>query len=229
MARAKWARTLLWCGAVAGPLFLVVAFLLGAQRSGYDATRMPISLLAVGRDGWTQIANFVVCGVLVVAFAVGLHLALEGRGARWGPMLFGLIGIGLIGAGPFATDPGLGYPPAGQAEPGPTFHGHLHDVFSAFVFAGFPAAAFVMASYFAAHGDHRWALRTRVCAWVLAAGSVLVLVAFNEEGALGDVGGVIQRCWVTIAFAWLAAVSVHVVHGVTTTLRLPGPIGTANT
>jgi hypothetical protein len=122
-------------------LFLLVAFLLGAQRSGYDATRMPISLLAVGRDGWTQIANFVVCGVLVVAFAVGLHLALEGRGARWGPMLFGLIGIGLIGAGPFATDPGLGYPPAGQAEPGPTFHGHLHDVFSAFVFAGFPAAA----------------------------------------------------------------------------------------
>ena len=82
MARAKWARTLLWCGAVAGPLFLVVALLLGAQRSRYDATRMPISLLAVGRDGWTQIANFVVCGVLVVAFAVALHLTLEGCSAR---------------------------------------------------------------------------------------------------------------------------------------------------
>jgi hypothetical protein len=63
---------------------------------------------------------------------------------------------------------------------------------------------------------------------VLAAGSVLVLVAFNEEGALGDGAGVIQRCWLTIAFAWLAAVSVHVVHG-DNHLRLPGPIGTANT
>jgi hypothetical protein len=207
-----------------GPLFLVVAFVLGARRSRYDATRMPISLLAVGRDGWTQIANFVLCGVLTVAFAAGLRLAFEGRGAKWGPILFGLIGIGLIGAGPFVTDPGLGFPPAGQAEPGPTFHGHLHDMFSAFVFVGFPAAAFVMASSFAAHGDHRWALGTRLTAWVLAAGSVVVVVAFNQEGALADVAGVIQRCWLTIAFGWLTAVSIHVVHGVTTTR----PIRTVN-
>jgi hypothetical protein len=209
-------------------LFLLVAFLLGAARARYDATRMPISLLAVGRDGWTQITNFVVCGVLMLAFAAGLHLAIEGRGARWAPILFGLIGIGLIGAGPFATDPGLGFPPAGQAEPGPTFHGHLHDVFSAFVFVGFPAAAFVMASYFTAHHDHRWALGTRVCAWVLAVGSVLVLVAFNQDGALGDDAGVIQRCWVTIAFASLTALSIRIAHGMTISRPSPDHIGTAN-
>jgi hypothetical protein len=210
-------------------VFLLVAFLLGAGRSRYDATRMPISLLAVGSDGWMQIANFLVCGVLLLAFAAGLHLVLEGVGARWGPILFGLIGIGLIGAGPFPTDPGLGFPPAGQAEPGPTFHGHVHDVFSALVFAGFPAAAFVMASHFAAQHDDRWAVGTRLCAWVLTMGSVLVLVAFNQDGALGDVAGVIQRCWVTIAFAWLTVVSIHVLHGLPTTRPIRGPIDTANT
>jgi hypothetical protein len=189
---------------------------------------MPISLLAAGRDGWAQIANFVLCGMLIVAFAAGLRLALTGRGATWGPILFGLIGIGFIGAGPFVTDPGEGFPPAGQAEAGPTFHGHLHDLFSAFVFAGFPAAAFVMASYFAAHGDRRWALGTRLSAWVLAAGSVLVLIAFNQGGTLEDVAGVIQRGWVTIAFAWLSCVSVHVVRGATTTRRFPDPIRAAD-
>jgi hypothetical protein len=189
---------------------------------------MPISLLAVGRDGWTQIANFVVCGALVLAFAAGLGMVLEGRGARWAPILFGLIGIGLIGAGPFATDPGLGFPPAGQAELGPTVHGHLHDVFSAFVFVGFPAAAFVMASYFAAHHDHRWALGTRLCAWVLAVGSVLVFVAFNQDSALEDIAGLLQRCWVTTAFAWLTAVSLRFVHGLATSRSYPGPVGTPN-
>jgi hypothetical protein len=205
-----------------------MAFLLGAQRASYDATRMPISLLAVGRDGWTQIANFVLCGGLVLAFAVGLRMVLEGPGGRWAPILFGLIGIGLIGAGPFATDPGLGFPPAGQAEPGPTFHGHLHDLFSAFVFVGFPAAGFVMASYFTAQHDHRWALATRLCAWVLAVGSVLVLVAFNQDSALGDVAGLIQRCWVTIAFALLTALSLHVVHGLSIGRPYLGPVGTPN-
>jgi hypothetical protein len=43
-----------------------------------------------------------------------------------------------------------------------------------------------------------------------------------------DVAGVIQRCWLAIAFAWLTAASIHVVHGMTTTRPYPGPVSTAN-
>ena len=227
MVAARWTRTALWCGAVAGPLFLLVATLLGATRRRYDATRLPISLLAVGRYGWTQIANFVLCGILMVVFAAGLHFALEGRGATWGPIMFALIGMGLVGAGLFATDPGRGFPPFGEAEPGPTLHGHFHDVFSLLVFAGFPAAAFVMAAHFTGHGEHRWAVGTRVCGWVLAAGFVVVLVAFNREGALADVAGVIQRVWLAAAFGWLTAVSIHVLQRGATARWFPGRIDTA--
>jgi hypothetical protein len=223
---ARWTRTALWCGAVAGPLFLLVATLLGATRRRYDATRLPISLLAVGRDGWTQIANFVLCGILMVVFAAGLHFALEGRGATWGPIMFALIGMGLVGAGLFATDPGKGFPPLGQAEPGPTLHGHFHDVFSLLVFAGFPAAAFVMAAHFTAYGEHRWAVGTRVCGGVLAVGFVVVLVAFNLEGGLADVAGVIQRVWLAVAFGWLTAVSIDVLQRDATARSLPGRVET---
>src|SRR5678815_1591346 len=105
---------MLWCGAVAGPLFLLAATVLGAVRERYDASRLAISLLGVGRYGWTQGANFVICGALILALAAGLHLAVPGRGERWGPILVGLIGVGLIGAGLFPTDPGGGFPPPGS-------------------------------------------------------------------------------------------------------------------
>src|SRR5207344_417218 len=83
---------------------------------------------------------------------------------------------------------------------------------SLLVFAGFPAAAFVMAAHFTGHGERRWAVGTRACGWVLAAGFVVVLVAFNREGALADVAGVIQRVWLAVAFGWLTAVSIHVLQ-----------------
>jgi len=208
-------------------LFLLAATLLGATRRRYDATLLPISVLAVRRYGWTQIANFVLCGMLMVVFAAGLHFVLEGRGATWGPIMFALIGTGLVGAGLFATDPGNGFPPPGQAEPGPTLHGHLHDVLSLLVFAGFPAAAFVMASHFTPHGEHRWAHGTRVCGWLLAAGFVVVLVAFNQGGGLADVAGVIQRVWLAVAFGWLTAVSIHILQRTATARSIPGHIDTA--
>jgi hypothetical protein len=45
-----------------------------------------------------QGANFVVTGLLVLAFAVGLRPALRRLGAGlWAPVLIGLVGVGLVG------------------------------------------------------------------------------------------------------------------------------------
>jgi len=74
-------RALLACGVVAGPLFVAVALLQVLTRQGFDLTRHPISLLSLGDLGWIQIANFVIAGLLAVAFALGLRRALRpGRG-----------------------------------------------------------------------------------------------------------------------------------------------------
>ncbi len=83
-AREK-TKALLACGAIAGPLFVLVFLVEGATRAGYDPLRHPVSSLALGDHGWTQIANFVVAGLLTLAFAAGLRLALwPARGSMWG-------------------------------------------------------------------------------------------------------------------------------------------------
>jgi hypothetical protein len=65
-------RTLLICGAIAGPLFTVAWLVEGATRADYSPLRHPVSSLALGEFGWTQVANFIVTGLLTLAFAVGL-------------------------------------------------------------------------------------------------------------------------------------------------------------
>lgn len=62
-------RTLLTCGVVAGPLYIVVVVLQMLTRDGFDISRHPASMLSNGEQGWIQIATFAVSGLLFVACA----------------------------------------------------------------------------------------------------------------------------------------------------------------
>ncbi len=55
-------RTLLACGVVAGPLYLIVGLTQALTRPGFDITRHDLSLLSNGDLGWVQISNFVLSG-----------------------------------------------------------------------------------------------------------------------------------------------------------------------
>src|SRR2546427_4234406 len=105
----RWVLT----GGVIGPVFFVVVFLIeGWIRPKYDPQRQFISLLSLTDDGWQQIGNFLVTGVLFVLAALGWRRAMpDGPGCRWVPILLGLSGIALVLAGIFLTDAGYGYPP----------------------------------------------------------------------------------------------------------------------
>src|SRR5690349_6885025 len=97
---------LLGCGAVGPPLFVAVLLLEGALRPGYDAWRMAGSALSLGPGGWVQVTNFLVTGVLLLVFALGV------RGtSRAGSVLFAILAVALVLAGVFVTDPQAGYPP----------------------------------------------------------------------------------------------------------------------
>lgn len=104
-------RCLLIGGAI-GPLLFIVALLIeGATRPGYSAWHNYGSSLSLGDQGWMQIANFLVCGLLTLGFAVGLRRVFQtGKGSVWGPILLGVFGVSLIVAGLFVTDPSLGLP-----------------------------------------------------------------------------------------------------------------------
>jgi hypothetical protein len=73
-------KTLLACGAIGGPLFVIAFLVEGAIRADYNVLRHPVSSLALGEGGWMQIVNFIVTGLLMLAFAVGLRRALRPRG-----------------------------------------------------------------------------------------------------------------------------------------------------
>ncbi len=51
-------------GVAAGPVFAVSATVQVLTRDGFDLSRQPLSLLALGEHGWIQIATFVVSGLL---------------------------------------------------------------------------------------------------------------------------------------------------------------------
>src|SRR5260370_29467872 len=97
---------------VIGPLLFIVVFLIeGFSGPGYSQWRHYVSQLATGDGGWMQVVNFLVCGSLMITFAIGLRFALRGsRGSVGAPVLLGLFGTALLVAGIFVTDPALGYP-----------------------------------------------------------------------------------------------------------------------
>ena len=81
-------RRLLDCGIVAGPVFATTVAIQVLTRDGYDLTQHPISMLSLGELGWIQIVNFVLAGLLSIAFAVGMRRVLHsGRAGTWGPVL----------------------------------------------------------------------------------------------------------------------------------------------
>jgi len=139
---------LLACGAVAGPLFIVVGVTQALTRAGFDPVKHPLSLLSVGDLGWIQITNFVVTGLLFLASAVGMRRVLRpGRASKWGPRLIGAFGVALIAGGIFVADSGLGFPP-GTPEGIPdefSWHGIVHSVAPVAGFLALTLACFVFA------------------------------------------------------------------------------------
>src|SRR5260370_6809603 len=84
-------KKLLYAGVIGPLLFIVVFIVEGLTRPGYSAWRHYVSQLATGDGGWVQVVNFLVCGSLMVAFAIGLRHAFRvSRGSIGPPLLFAL-------------------------------------------------------------------------------------------------------------------------------------------
>jgi hypothetical protein len=219
----KTKELLLLCGAIAGPLFTAAWIVEGATRANYDPLRYPISSLSIGEFGWMQRANFIITGLLILAFSIGLRPVLRRpSGSVWGPLLVGLVGIGLIGAGIFVTDPLNGYPPGTPLIPAErTTHGILHDLFGIPFFLGLPITCFVFARLFGRWGERRWAVYSALSGFAMFA--VFFLARLSLRPGFEDIAGLFglfQRITVTIGFAWLTLLAVYM-------LKAPSEIPTA--
>jgi hypothetical protein len=119
--------------------------------------------LALGPYGPVQVANFVVSGLLLAFFALGLHLgATNGRGSPLGPALLLMAGTAMALMG-FETDP------IGRVGPR-SLHGLIHDAAYVIFVLAFLGALFSLWRRFEA--DPRWRGHAR---YTLATGILAVL------------------------------------------------------
>lgn len=199
-------RSLLGWGAVAGPFYVLVSLAQALSREGFDLTRHQWSLLENGELGWVQVTNFVLTGVMLLAYSVGLRRALVGSaGGTWSPVLTGIFGLSLVAAGAFRADPALGFPPGTPAGAGAvSSHGIVHFAAAGVGFVAVAASCFVLARRFWSEGDRRLAVFSRATGVVFLAGFLCIASGAGSVAANLAFTGV-----VVLVFGWLAVVAVH--------------------
>ncbi|MEV2276823.1 DUF998 domain-containing protein [Nocardiopsis sp. NPDC049922] len=194
-------RFLLAGGVVAGPLFLGAGLLQGLTREGFDFGRNALSQLSLGSLGWIQIGVFLVTGALLIVGAVGTRHVLRGApGGTWAPRLIGVFGASFLVAGVFTADPGAGFPvdTPETAVPVLSAHGAVHMFAGMIGYLALCATFLILARYFSARQERRWALACRLVPVAVIAGfaaSGASVAAFTAGAAIG--------------LLWLSAVLVH--------------------
>jgi hypothetical protein len=199
-------RSLLGWGVVAGPAYVFISVAQGLIREGFDFRRHQWSLLENGDHGWIQVANFVLTGLMLVAFAIGVGRALAGgRGERWVARLVCVFGLSLVAAGLFRADPALGFPagtPEGVGEV--TTHGIVHFAAAGLGFSAIAAACFVVGRRFRADGHRAMSRFSFVTGVAFLAGFLCV-----ASGGGSVLANVLFTAAVVLVFAWVAVVARH--------------------
>src|SRR5215211_1193882 len=179
---------------ITGPIiFVLVVIMQSLLHPDYSQVKLPISALAAWPGGWVQDVNFVLFGLLMISFAIGLHLGIRpSRAGVIGPALLVLSGVGLIIAGlfPWRTVDGDFVVPAG----------HLLGALLSFLGAG---TGFIVVSRRLA-GDPRW---RSVATYALASGIVIAVLfvatfalVIPRGAPLHSSGGLVQRVTLAVWF-----------------------------
>jgi hypothetical protein len=202
-------RSLLGWGVVAGPAYVAVSLTQALTRDGFDLTRHQWSLLENGDLGWVQVANFVLTGLMVAAYAVGQARALgalgSGRDGRRAPALTALFGVSLVAAGIFRADPALGFPIGTPNGPGTVSgHGIAHFAAAGVGFVAIAASCFVLARRFAAEGARALAAFSRITGVAFLGGFLCV-----ASGAGSVAANLLFTTAVVLVLAWMSVVAAH--------------------
>jgi Protein of unknown function (DUF998) len=194
-------RVLLLAGAVAGPLFAILAAGQAVLRDGFDLRRHPLSLLATGGTGFVQISNFILAGLGVLCLAIAVRrIIADGVGRRWLARLIAVFGLGLVASGVFVMDPENGFPigtPGGPAA-AMSWHGMAHIAAATVAFTGLAVACIVLTVRMIRRRAG-WAVVLNACA------ALLFLAPVNPAWASVQlaVTAMVAFTWTTAMSAWL--------------------------
>jgi hypothetical membrane protein len=212
MHRDQAMRGLLTCGAVAPVSFISALLIDGAVRPGYDPATTPVSQPLLGDRGWLETFTFVLSGLLIVAFAVGLRrVQAVSPGSRWGPIMVGVAGLGLVMAGVFMPDPAFAYPPgtpSGEIQ-SYSWHATVHVLAALLVFGGLPIACFIFARHFRTARDAEWSMYSLFSGLAMLVAFVLYTAGASGAGGLEPTAGWLERASIVIGFAWIAPLAIR--------------------
>ena len=197
-------RSLLLAG-TAGPIvFIATVLFQDMTRPGYDPLRQFISVLSLGDEGWLQAANFIVSGVLIAGFGVGLWRVAGGAPVRGIAVLLVVTGSALAASGLFPPDPQLGYPYWISVEEvrNPTLHSRIHFLGGFVATAAFSLAIGVAAWHSLCEGARRRAAYGLASVTVMLGCFLIGLVNESPSGST-DWGGLLQRIGLVAGLQWL--------------------------
>jgi len=179
---------------IAGPIiFVLVVIVQSLLHPDYSQVKLPISALAAWPGGWLQSVNFVIFGLLMISFAIGLHLGVRpSRAGVIGPALLVLSGVGLMIAGFF--------PWRNANGDFVDLAGHLLGALLSFLGAG--SGLIAVSRRMAA--DPRWRV---VATYALASGIAIVILfvatfalVIPSGALLHSSGGLVQRVTLLVWF-----------------------------
>src|SRR5438132_11644215 len=203
-ATADWSRLIqlfLLCGAISGPLAVLMITIDGFLRPGYSPIHQVVSDLGIGENAWILNTDLVVFGLLFMLFAIGFYQAMlksiGGRKLIASTLLLLLTGAGAVNDGFFAE-----YNPA---DPNSAFRDILHSLGLLIGLVSLLNALFMIGLHL--RKDRAW----RRYGWYSILTSLVTLLllllpyALPQYGA--QLGGLNERMLLVVAFAW------HVVTG----------------
>ncbi len=199
-------RTLLTCGVVAGPLYVVVTLIQAFTREGFELKQHRFTLLTAGDPGWIHQLNMIVVGVLTLLFAIGVNrLLASGRGAVWGPRMLGVVGLAYLFGGLLSADPVVGFPPGTTAEMlQQTWQGVVQNGSRGVSTLALLTTSILIAMWFAAQGQRGWA-------WFHGLAFPMTFVVLALAGlALGFNGG--GLAFLMTPWIWVSTLAVHLLR-----------------
>jgi hypothetical protein len=138
MSQNQFRKLSAWAGILAPIIFVGVFMVEGAIRKGYNPKSMYISALSLSNRGWIQIANFLVLGLFLFIFTLGLSKEFQtGKASRGGVITLYIISVLFFISGPFVMDPAD--TPANQMS----IHGLIHGIAGGIVFLLMPIIIFI--------------------------------------------------------------------------------------
>lgn len=201
-------------------LYLVLDVTAQLLPPHYSPITQAESDLAVGPYGGVMTVNFVIRGLLTLAFLNGLRLAITAEGGAWSRYRRGLAAFLVWGVGAFLL---AIFPTDVPAIP-VSWHGTIHGVVAIPVFIGGALGTYWVATRFGTSPTFRsaegWATGL---AWLTIVLLVIELLGGLADRRLaGEVGGLLERLFLGSVLLWLFLVSVFALR-----VRGPAPSPTA--